>query len=191
MRILAISGSPRKGNSEILLTKALELCQQYNHQISFIKASDLNISGCTECDGCRCTGECIIRDDMDEVYNLIKQTHRIIIASPIFFFGISGQLKLLIDRCQCFWYAKYILKKPIPDRGFKRKALLMLVGGMKKGQIGVECSEATIKAFLRTINVKEHDMLSYLGFDEAGSILKHPSAMNDVIRATRQLLSHD
>lgn len=191
MKILALLGSPRKGNSEILLNKAIELCQRENHEIHLIKAFELNISDCTACDGCEDTGQCIISDDMDVVYPLLKQAHRIIIASPIFFFGIPGQLKLLIDRCQCFWYEKYILKKPIPEEEFKRKALIMLVGGMKKGQIGVTCSEATLKAFLRTINVNEHNTISYLGYDEPGSILKNPNVLTDLEYAVTQLLKND
>lgn len=191
MKILAILGSPRKGNSEILLSKSIELCQQEKHEISLIKAYELKISDCTACDGCKNTGECIIYDDMDIVYPLLRHSDRIIIASPIFFFGIPGQLKLLIDRCQCFWYEKYVLKRPIPEKEFKRKALIMLVGGMKKGQIGVSCAEATLKAFLRTINVNEHRTLSYLGYDEPGSILKNPDLINDLKNATAELLKND
>jgi multimeric flavodoxin WrbA len=191
MKILALLGSPRKGNSEILLNKAIELCQKEKHEVHIIKAYELNISDCTACDGCKDTGQCIISDDMDLVYPLLRQVHRIIIASPIFFFGIPGQLKLLIDRCQCLWYEKYVLKKPIPEEEFKRKALIMLVGGMKKGQIGVTCAEATLKAFLRTINVNEHSTLSYLGYDEPGSILKNSDIIKDLEFSVAQLLKND
>lgn len=191
MKILALLGSPRKGNSEILLNKAIEHCQKEKHEIHLIKVYELNISDCTACDGCKDTGKCIISDDMDNVYPLLRQAHRILIASPIFFFGIPGQLKLLIDRCQCFWYEKYILKNPIPEQKFKRKALIMLVGGMKKGQIGITCSEATLKAFLRTINVNEHSTISYLGYDEPGSILKNPDLNKDLESAVTQLLKND
>lgn len=184
MKVLAILGSPRKGNSEILLRKAVELCKRQGHETELIRVSQLSISGCTECDACKISGECIIQDDMDTVYKLIKQSHRIIIASPIFFFNVPAQLKLLIDRCQCFWYEKYILKKPMPEH---RKALVILVGGMQK-QIGASCAEATLKAFLRTINVNEHKTLSYLGYDAAGSILENPHVMNDLNDAVAELL---
>ncbi|GAQ94193.1 multimeric flavodoxin WrbA [Thermodesulfovibrio aggregans] len=191
MKILAILGSPRKGNSQILLNKAVEICKQQNHEITLIKACDLNVSGCTACDGCKDTGECIIHDDMDRIYPLLKQAHRIIIASPIFFFGLPAQLKLLIDRCQCLWYEKYVLKRPIPEKEFKRKALNILVGGMKKGQIGVTCAEATLKAFLRTINVNEHRTIFYLGYNEPGSILENTTIDSDLKNAIEELLKND
>lgn len=190
MKIFAILGSPRKGNSESLLNEALKHCDKNTHEITIINPCHLPISGCTACDGCKDTGECIIQDDMTEVYPFLKEAHRIIIASPIFFFGIPGQFKLLIDRCQCLWYEKYVLKKT-PSQEFKRKALLMLVGGMKKGEIGVTCAEATLKAFLRTIDVKEHKTLSYLGYDEPGAVLKNSSAIDDISKAMEELLKND
>lgn len=189
MKVFAILGSPRKGNSEILLKTAIDRCIQSYHEINLIRASELSISGCTGCDGCKDTGKCIIHDDMDNVYELIKKSHRIIIATPIFFFGVPAQLKLLIDRCQCLWYKKYVLKKPIIETDLKRKALLIIVGGMKKGQIGVSCAEATLKAFLRTINVNEHKTLSYLGINEAGEIINHPSTINEVMEEVIRMLS--
>lgn len=86
MKILAILGSPRKGNSEILLTEAIKHCDKNIHEIIIINPCQLNISGCTACDGCKETGQCILRDDMDKVYPLLREAQRIIIASPIFFF---------------------------------------------------------------------------------------------------------
>lgn len=188
MKVLAISASPRKGNTEILLNTALQRVQNYGHEIKIVKPFELNISDCISCDACAETGECVINDQMKEIYQVIKKFHRIIIASPIFFFSVPGQLKLIIDRCQCFWYGKYILKKPIEEGEIKRRGLLILVGGMKKGEVGVTCAEATLKAFLRTISVSKHETLSFLGFDEPGSILKEPSAILKVEEATERLL---
>lgn len=190
MKILAIHGSPREGNSKILLDEAIKICCADNHEVTLIKPCELNLSGCTACDGCSNTGLCIIRDDMDKIYPLLKNYERIIVATPIFFFGIPAQFKILVDRCQCLWYEKYVLKKTNPNH-IKRKALIMIVGGMKKGEIGVTCAEATIKAFLRTINFKEHKTISYLGYDQAGDILKNLTALQEVRNATEELLKDD
>ncbi len=190
MKILSILGSPRKGNSEILLNEAIKLCKERNAEITILKPSELNISGCSECDACSTTGQCIIEDDMQKIYPLLKESDRIIIATPIFFFGIPAQFKLLIDRCQCLWYEKYVLKKAVLEVQ-SRKALLMIVGGMKKGEIGVTCAEATLKAFLRTIDVKKHSTLHYLGYDEAGAILRHEGIFEDIKKAVEELIKND
>ena len=190
MKILAIHGSPRKGNTEILLNEAIKNCEKTIHEITIINPCYLNISGCTACDECKDTGQCIIRDDMERVYPLLRDSDRIIIASPIFFFGIPGQFKLIIDRCQCFWYEKYVSKRSISKK-INRKALILLVGGMKKGEIGATCAEATLKAFLRTIDVKEHKTLSYLGYDETGKILTNSLISHDLSYAMKELLKNN
>jgi multimeric flavodoxin WrbA len=112
----------------------------------------------------------------------------VILASPVFFFALSAQTKIMIDRCQSFWCEKYLLKKPVPEGEYRRKGLLLLAGGMKK-QIGIECSENTARAFFRTISVPEHNTLSYLGVDAKGAILEHPTALREAFEAGRNLLS--
>ncbi len=189
MKILSLLGSPRKGNSEILLTYASNLCKEKGHEVLNINPSHMQISGCVACDACSETGKCVVEDDMNVIYPLLEEADRVIIVSPIFFFGLPAQLKSLIDRCQCLWYEKYVLKKRASLK--KRKALLILVGGMKKGEIGVTCAEATIKAFLRTIDVGEHKTLSYLGYNEAGEILKNEKAFADIVLAVDELLKND
>jgi len=63
----------------------------------------------------------------------------------------------------------------------------LLVGGMKK-EIGVQCAEATAKAFFRTISVPEHKTFADIGIDEKGAILKHPSSLQDAYKAGQKLV---
>ncbi|MDH5202608.1 MAG: hypothetical protein OEW69_05055, partial [Nitrospirota bacterium] len=81
----------------------------------------------------------------------------------------------------------YLLKKTITAGKFRRKGLLILVGGMKK-EIGVRCAEATAKAFFRTISVPEHKTLSFLGVDAKGAILQHPTALQEAYKAGEELI---
>ncbi len=147
----------------------------------------MNIDPCQDCGGCDETGKCIVQDDMDQIYDAIRSADRIILASPIFFFALSAQTKAMIDRCQSFWCEKYLLKKPIQGGKFGRKGLLLLVGGMKK-EIGIQCAESCAKAFFRTISVPEHSMLYFLGVDEKGAILQHPTALKDAYEAGKKLV---
>jgi multimeric flavodoxin WrbA len=116
----------------------------------------------------------------------IRAADRVILASPIFFFGLSAQTKAMIDRCQSFWCEKYLLKKSIPEGRYGRKGLLLLVGGMKK-QVGADCGNATATAFFRTISVREHKVLSYLGVDAKGAIADHPTALREAFEAGKEL----
>jgi hypothetical protein len=109
-------------------------------------------------------------------------------ASPIFFFGLSAQTKIMVDRCQAFWCEKYLLKKTVPSGLYGRKGLLILVGGMKK-DTGIHCAGATATAFFRTISVQEHETLSYLNTDRKGAISDNPKALKDAYEAGIKLVT--
>jgi multimeric flavodoxin WrbA len=188
VKIAAFNGSPRVGgNTELLLQQAIQTVSKAGHEVVKFILNDMNIKPCQDCGGCETTGQCIYDDDMSKVSNAIRQSDRIILASPIFFFGLSAQTKIMIDRCQSFWCEKYLLNKPIHGGEFKRKGLLILVGGMKN-EIGIRGGEATAKAFFRTISVPEHETVSFLGIDSKGAISSHDTAYHDVIRAAQRLI---
>jgi multimeric flavodoxin WrbA len=188
MNIIAFLGSPRKdGNTELLLKEVIRGIEESGLKVHVFNLNLMNISPCQNCGGCDDTGICVIEDDMVQVHDAIRTADRIILASPIFFFGLSAQAKTMIDRCQAFWCEKYLLKKPIPEGPYGRKGLLLLVGGQKK-EIGIQCAEATAKAFLRTVSVPEHKTLGFLGIDAKGAILQHPTALREAYEAGLQLV---
>ncbi|MFA6055761.1 MAG: flavodoxin family protein [Thermodesulfovibrionales bacterium] len=189
MKVIAFLGSPREnGNTELLLREAVRGVEESGSAVRVFNLNKMNIMPCQNCGGCDETGVCIYEDDMTRIYEAIRNADRIILASPIFFFALSAQTKIMIDRCQAFWCEKYLLGKPIPEGPYGRKGLLLLVGGMKK-EIGVQCAEATAKAFFRTISVPEHKTLAHIGIDEKGAILKHPTALNEACRAGKELVT--
>lgn len=189
MKVIAFLGSPRvDGNTELLLNEALSAVQEQGHEVKTFKLNLLRIKPCQDCGGCDSTGICIINDDMTEIYQAIREADRIILASPIFFFGMSAQAKAMIDRCQAFWCEKYLLKRAIPEGPHGRKGLLMLVGGMKK-DIGIQCGDAAAKAFFRTVSVPSHEVLGFLGVDAKGAISDHPTALKDAYSAGLKLVS--
>ncbi len=189
MNILAMLGSPRVGgNSDLLLQSALGGIDETAHPVRFFRLNDMKMRPCQNCGECDETGRCVIEDDMTAIYEAIRWADRIILASPVFFFGLSAQTKIMIDRCQPFWCEKYLLKRPIAGGSGGRKGLLILVGGMTK-EIGIQCGEATARAFFRTVSVPEHRTLSFLGMDHLGAIRHHPTGLTEAAEAAKSLLS--
>lgn len=189
MKIIAFLGSPRKnGNSALLLKETIRAIEESGLKVQIFNLNEMNISPCQSCGGCEDTGVCIFNDDMAQIHAEIREASRVILASPIYFFGLSAQVKIMIDRCQCFWCEKYLLKRPIPDGIYGRKGLLLLVGGQKR-EIGIQCSEATAKAFFRTVSISEHETLGYLSVDVQGAIVNHPTALGDAYRAGKKLVT--
>jgi multimeric flavodoxin WrbA len=187
MEILAIYGSPRKdGNTSLLLDEALRGAREDGGSVRSLRPNLMKIRPCQNCGGCDETGACIMKDDMEEVYAAIRACPRIVLASPIFFSGVSAQAKALIDRCQALWCEKYLLKRPIPAGPEGRRGLFIAVGGMKMAS-HADCANSTATAFFRTVSVPEHAFLPYRGVDAKGAILHHPTAMRDAYAAGREL----
>ena len=101
--ILILNGSPRiKGNTAVLAGQVYAGAKKSGAEIESVYLSGLDISPCDACDACQeGDGGCIVEDDMQSLYPKLTQADVIVIASPIYFFTISAQTKLCIDR----WYA--------------------------------------------------------------------------------------
>lgn len=186
LKIVAFLGSPRKdGNTELLLRETVRGIERSGIRVETFNLNLMKIRPCQDCGGCKETGRCVIDDDMSEIYGAIREADRIIVASPIFFSGLSAQTKIMIDRCQNFYCEKYLLGKPIKEGKYGRKGLLLLVGGQKKG-VGAKCSEVTAEIFLKTISVSERKTFSFLGIDGKGAVLKHPEALKRAFEAGKE-----
>jgi len=100
--VLIFKGSPREhGNSSTLAKKAAEGAKSTGAEVESFFLHHLDIRACDACDTCQETGVCILMDDMQMLYQKLREADAIIIASPIYWFTMSAQTKLFIDR----WYA--------------------------------------------------------------------------------------
>jgi len=98
-KILGISGSPKeKGNTAFSVQYALSLLKE-NHETSYVSLADKNILPCKACGACSEAGKCPMKDDMQELYNLLRWCDVLVLGSPVFMGMVSGQLKVLMDRC--------------------------------------------------------------------------------------------
>ena len=185
MRILGIMGSPRLGgNTDLLLDAALNGARSAGAEVEKIVVDKLNISPCREHYGCLEDGNCIIRDDMDALYPKLLDADGIVVASPMFFYGITAQLKALIDRGQALWARKHVLKQSWPGAG--RKGAFIAVGATR-GETLFDGSKATVKYFFKTIGVEYAEELLIRGVDQKGDIQKHPSALKDAFELGQRL----
>jgi multimeric flavodoxin WrbA len=98
--IIGLCGSPRNGATEHVLREALTMLTTMGFNTEFFTVRGKNIGFCTHCDHCLKYKECIIKDDMNTVYSLLKKAEGIIIATPVYNGGISAQIKALMDRCR-------------------------------------------------------------------------------------------
>ena len=103
MKILGIVGSERKGgNTEILVKEALASAERAGAQTEIVSVAGRNIAPCDGCGSCRKTGACHIHDDMDAIFKQLEAAHGIVFGSPVYFGGVSAQMKAIMDRTYLF-----------------------------------------------------------------------------------------
>jgi multimeric flavodoxin WrbA len=98
--IVGICGSPRQQATEHVLREALRMLEKQGFETRFWTVRGKRIGFCTHCDYCLKQKECVFKDDMQEVYALLKDARGIIIATPVYNGGISAQTKAIMDRCR-------------------------------------------------------------------------------------------
>lgn len=103
-KVLIISSSPRKnGNSDLLAEEFLKGAQEAGHKAKKILLAEKKIKYCKACDTCQKGKPCVINDDMAKLLQRMIDSDVIVLATPVYFYSMSAQLKTLIDRS----YARY------------------------------------------------------------------------------------
>lgn len=114
MKILGIVCSPRKeGNTEILINEALKEAKKYGAKIEIIKINEMNILPCDGCGSCHTAGKCRIDDDMQSLFDKLVDVDGIILGSPVYFWSVSGQAKIFMDRTYALRYPNHRLKNKV------------------------------------------------------------------------------
>jgi multimeric flavodoxin WrbA len=100
MIVVGICGSPRQQATEHILRGALRMLEEKGYETRFWTVRGKRIGFCTHCDFCLKNKECVFKDDMQEVYALLKEAKGIIFATPVYNGGLSAQTKAVMDRCR-------------------------------------------------------------------------------------------
>ena len=185
MKVLGIMGSPRlKGNTDLLLDEALKGAKSRQAEVEKIIVDKMKITPCKEYYACLKDGNCVMRDDMDVVIPRLIEADGIIVASPMFFYGVTAQLKALVDRCQALWVRRNILKN-LPDAS-KRGAFIGV--GATQGKQLFDGSILVIKYFFQAFGAEYADELLVRGMDKRGEIKEHPDLLKEAFALGERLV---
>ncbi len=110
MKIVAVLGSPRlNGNSALIAGCFLETARHLGAETRSFALNTLSYRGCQACRACKKHSEfCILKDDLSEVLQAVREADVIVLASPVYYGDVTGQMKLFIDRTYCFLTPDYI-----------------------------------------------------------------------------------
>jgi len=176
VKILCISCSPRKrGNTEILLNEVMKGAQECGAETEFLSVLGKNIQPCDGCWGCSKTHKCHIKDDMEEFYTKMLEADGIVFGTPIYFWTITGQGKIIIDRLEPFLFNGQLANK---------------IGGIVAvgGNLGHCNVWALFNALFSDLRMFTTDMVQ--GFAEGkGAIRKDELAMKDALGLGKMMVS--
>jgi len=190
MLVLGLQGSPRKkGNTNYLLTEFMKEAERLGARIHVINAAKKNITPCIGCGSCEKKGYCVTKnDDMTlEIYPLLREADVIVTASPIYFYNVTAQLKILIDRSQTLWSRRYRLN--LGDPGSKTRRGFLLSLGATRGKNLFEGTHLTMQYFYDALSAKYEGGLTYWKIEHPGDMEAHPMVLEDVKKAVADLLS--
>lgn len=188
VHVLGISSSPRRdGNSDLLLKEVLRGAQSAGAMVEYLPLREVQMSPCVECNACYQTGRCRIEDAFQGILEKVLECDRLVFATPIFFMAVCAPGKILIDRHQCQWARKYVLKKPLfdPPRS-GRSGWCVAVGGSRSTKM-FECIRLTMKYFFDVLEMDYAGDLFVNRVDAKGDILKYPSTLQEAFALGQQV----
>ena len=100
MKILVLNGSPRKGNTVTAITAFAEGAK-LNNEVEIVDTYKLKVSPCMGCEACECSKGCVASDDSNMIVDKMVAADMIVFASPVYWWGITAQMKLVIDKSYC------------------------------------------------------------------------------------------
>ena len=113
MKIIVLNGSPRpSGNTKAMISAFTEGAERAGHEVTVFDVCRMNIKGCLACEYCHTKAfrQCVQKDDMQKIYPILDEAEMIVLASPIYYHGFSGQLQCTINRIYAQGYPKKLKK---------------------------------------------------------------------------------
>ena len=190
MKTVAFNGSPRPtGNTTHLLDSFIAGAKKHHAEAELLHPQKMNLEYCTGCLRCNMLRRCSISDDdWPELSSKILDADRLIFATPVFFMTVCAQAKALIDRCQCLWVRKYVLKKPLFTEQRDRRAMVIAVGGSRSKDM-FHSIRLTMKYYLDALEMQYAANLFVNQVDELGKIKQHQPALEQAYRLGRELIT--
>lgn len=165
MKVLIISSSPRKdGNSEVLCGRFAKGASEAGHEVETLLLRKMDISPCRACYACIETHICAVQDNMKEVFQKLEVADVIVLASPVYFYSVSAQLKAMIDRCL------------VNHKCLSGKKFYFIITAADPQRDAAEGTLAAMRGFLRCLpDAQEQGVIYGMGTWDKGDVYRHPS----------------
>lgn len=162
-KIVILVGSMRKGGNTDLLAQSFAEGASKNNTVELVSVADYSINPCIGCNSCftRENNLCFQNDDMIEIYDKLRNADIVAVASPVYFYGISAQLKAVIDR----------LHTPMRNEFHIKKLALLLVGAAELPEL-FDPIKMQYQLILNFFHLEDLGMVLVRGVEDKGDIMK-------------------
>ncbi|MBU0992349.1 MAG: flavodoxin family protein [Proteobacteria bacterium] len=156
MRVVCVLGSPRKnGNSATVARRFVDKARSNGSDVQVYLLNELEFKGCQACMACKTTREdCVLDDGLTSVLKDVSRTDVLVLASPIYFGGVSAQMKAFIDRTYSFLTPHFYRKEKHSRLDPGKKLVFILSQGQKE------------ESKFQDIFVRYEHFLKWYGFDD-------------------------
>ncbi|MDD3006509.1 MAG: flavodoxin family protein [Candidatus Pacebacteria bacterium] len=177
MNIIAICGSPRKGNTEFVLRRFLIKAEEFGHKTDLILLREKKIGHCNSCFSCNDEGSCNMRDDMAGIVERIMADDLIVFGSPNYFNNVTGLMKDFMDRLQPL---------RVEDKLAGKKAVVIMVG--EEGDSKSSAAIATMTSAADILKMAKVGDL-YLVAKKALDVENNPESVQKIDDFAKNILS--
>jgi multimeric flavodoxin WrbA len=194
-KVLILLGSPRsKGNTVTIIKRVDEILQDKDVETEIVKLNKLDMRPCKNCGYCeKKDGECVQKDDMQELWEKVESYDGLVLASPTYYSGVTSQMKAFIDRTgrsKVIWDYKRNLPSGSRFSEGKRAMVIGVCG--QPGERWLKCPLTQMRSLLADLEIPLYSIIKGDGADVGGGLFEgRPEMMIDIEEATRALLEED
>lgn len=169
-KVLVIATSLRvHSNSDVLAKECVKGAMEAGHDVEFISLKGKNIQYCLGCLHCLDCGYCVLKDDVEYILKKVREAEVIVFASPLYYYGMSGQMKTLLDRLNPLYGSFYAFKD-----------IYMIVTAADNSVDAFDKVYTSLEGWVDCFEgVSIKGMLKAGNHDDAGDVLHHPEVMHE------------
>jgi multimeric flavodoxin WrbA len=188
--LIALNGSPVRGSSvDLLLGAICAGAEAAGGRTEHHHCNELTIKPCQACGPEPTPDYCIFHDDMDRIYAALESAHAVAVGSPVYFDGVSAQLKLVMDRCNCVTPLVRLASGGYDFRPRWSRTRRGVFVTACSSRHPYELAERSVRGFLKWIGARWEETLVWSHDDnDPGSVASRPELLERAHAVGRRLI---
>ena len=180
MKIIILVGSKRRNGNTAALANSFADGAGKNNDVELISVADVHVNGCIGCNSCFSNDKhaCFQKDDMPAIYQKLQNADVIVLATPVYFYNMSSQLKCIIDR----------LHNPIRNTFKVKKLVLLAVAADDKATHVFDSLKVMYTSILSYFKLEDGGIITVSGVKDMGDINNNPGLKEAYVLGTKMTL---